>query len=109
MKKSIVITILCILILTACSTSDKIVSYSDEELCKMAGDYYADQHDGIVPSEITIDSVSEDGRIVKIHLYENLEDHSVTKEWYDVDRYTGVGTNVNFEEIDLKETLEVTQ
>lgn len=81
--------------------------YSDEELLEMARNYYREEH-GFAPEHVEIDS--ENGEQVTIWLYDrdeflNGENEIVgsgnTRDWYTVDRTTGRGENVLFEEIDL--------
>ena len=45
--------------------------------------------------------INYDGKIA-IQLYDNNGDHNSTCDWYTVDRYTAVGTNMLGETIDLK-------
>ena len=47
-----------------------------------------------------VDSVTEDGLPV-IHLYEDLEDHVATYDWYTVNPDTLMGENMMGEQIDL--------
>lgn len=76
---------------------------SDEELCALAEKYYAAHSEsGFVPSIIEVDGETEDGQVL-IHLYENMEDHTATYDWYTVSRITGKGTNVLLEDINLLE------
>lgn len=76
---------------------------SDGELCALAEKYYAAHSEsGFVPSIIEVDGETEDGQVL-IHLYEDMEDHTATYDWYTVNRITGKGTNVLLEEINLLE------
>jgi len=72
--------------------------YTDEQLCQMAGDYY-NSINGQRPPVIEVDSA--DGDEVSIHLYEIMQDHTATWDWYFVSRTTAKGTNILGEEIDL--------
>lgn len=47
-----------------------------------------------------------DGRI-SIRLYDDLGDHITTDDWYTVDRFTGIGTNLLGETIDLSDGAAV--
>jgi len=74
---------------------------SDDELCDLAEQYYkAHSETGFVPPIIEVDNYMEDGQVL-IHLYEIVDDHTATYDWYTVSRTTGKGTNLLFEEIDL--------
>lgn len=85
-------------------TNEQPEYMQDEELCDLAGKYYAaHSENGFVPPIIEVDGEMEDGKVL-IHLYEIVEDHTATYDWYTVDRVTGMGTNLNFEEINLLET-----
>lgn len=64
--------------------------YSNEELCRMALDYYTAQT-GYTPS--SAGSRSNADGTVTIQLYDNLEDHNSTSAWYTVDRFTAEGTD----------------
>lgn len=82
----------------------KDIAYSLEELEKMALDYY-EMKTGYRPSSVAAEADAENENIVNIQLYDNLGDHNSTSDWYRVNKYTGVGTNMLEEEIDLKETI----
>lgn len=73
-------------------------AYTDIELVEMARDHYKKNND-FDPPVVAVDSV--DGDIVTIHLYEDLEDHVSTCDWYYIDRNTGKGTNMLGDKIDL--------
>lgn len=76
---------------------------SDEELCALAEKYYAAHSEsGFMPPIIEVDGETEDGQAL-IHLYEAMEDHTATYDWYTVSRITGKGTNALLEEINLLE------
>ncbi len=81
--------------------------FTDEELCRMAEDYYiqtSGKKDG--PGYVEIDSEAADGQVL-IWLYDVVEDgaegaHGVTRAWYQIDRKTGRGVDaVTLEEVDL--------
>ena len=81
------------------SSSSGAVGYSDDELCRMAGDYYERHNDGR-PQCVDIDSV--DGDLVTLHLYNMYDDHTATFAWYQVNRNTASGTDtLTGDEIDL--------
>ena len=72
--------------------------YTDEQLCKMAGEYYEAAY-GIMPPFIDVTSV--EGDIVTLHLYDIVYNHADTYEWYTIDRNTGKGHNFFGKEVDL--------
>ena len=89
--------------------------YSNGQLLQMAENFYRREH-GFAPAHVEIDS--EDGNEVLIWLYDNDEflnaDNEIigsahTGDWYTVDRLTGKGENVLFEEIDLTQTASLTR
>lgn len=72
--------------------------YSDKELEIMARNCYADKHRGTkyVPKNIDIHSV--EGTAVIIQLYDEMEDHTATAAWYEIDRFTGEGKDTMTDE-----------
>ncbi len=83
-------------------TQTSLSGYPSEQLIQMASDCYAYLHDGYVPGHIEIDNISEDG-MAMIHLYDMTEENTATLDWYTVDIRTGLGENVNLEQICLGE------
>lgn len=81
-------------------TPDTYNFFSDEQLCGMALRYYAAMHD-YTPSKAAAET-QEDGSVL-IQLYDDLEDHNSTSDWYTVNRFTAEGTNLQGEEINLTE------
>lgn len=84
--------------------------YSDQDLIEMAGNHYLQEY-GFMPEHVEIDS--ENGGQVTLWLYDRNEflnadgeiaGNANTRDWYTVDRVTGRGENVLFEEIDLVQT-----
>lgn len=84
--------------------------YSNEELLKMAENFYRREH-GFTPSHVEIDS--ENGDEVLIWLYDNdqflngeneIVGSAHMGDWYTVNRMTGKGENTLLEEIDLTQT-----
>lgn len=73
--------------------------YSDEELCEMARVYYEARYSEAPPG-IQVDRT--DGDLVMIHLYESMDDHLATYDWYTVDRNTAEGVDILGDPIDLK-------
>lgn len=79
--------------------------YTDDELKLLAGFYYR-IHSGNDYQPSVIDVDSENGDSVLLHLYDNMEDHSTTLAWYEIDRKTGKGQEtVTFQDVDLTEVL----
>lgn len=79
--------------------------YTDEELCKLAVDYYYKNNNQKAPI-VEIDDVR--GDLVTIHLYEIVDDgggegHTATYNWYYVSRKTGKGEDLFSNKIDLTE------
>ncbi|MGP1567652.1 MAG: hypothetical protein ACTTHM_02935 [Peptoanaerobacter stomatis] len=79
--------------------------YTDEELCKLAKDYYYKKHNQKAPI-VEIDDTR--GDLVTIHLYEIVNDgggegHTATYNWYYVSRKTGKGEDLFSNKIDLTE------
>lgn len=73
-------------------------AYTDEQLCDMARTYYI-EHYNYNPAFVQIDRV--EGDIVTIHLFDIVDNHTATCDWYYIDRYTAKGTNFAGEEIEL--------
>lgn len=78
--------------------------YSDSELTDMAKKYY-EMHNGDVPPYVEIeDDPNEEGQVM-IRLYEIVDDHTATWDWYIIDRTTGRGEDVIGNEVDLTDAL----
>lgn len=82
--------------------------YTDEELCKLATDYYYKNNNQKAPI-VEIDDIR--GDLVTIHLYEIVNDgggegHTATYNWYYVSRKTGKGEDLFSNKIDLTEGVE---
>ncbi|MBQ3843250.1 MAG: hypothetical protein II820_11255 [Ruminiclostridium sp.] len=80
-------------------SADSFKFYSNMELGDMAKAYYAGNHDGYVPA--VVDSEIDENGMIVIHLYDVVDDHTATGDWYTVDRFTGKGTDVLGNEVDL--------
>ncbi len=76
---------------------------SDDELCDLVSDYYFDRH-GTEPPYVIIDHES-DGNIV-FQIYDFVNGHTNTWEWYTINRTTGKGSGMFDGDIDLKEYYE---
>ena len=89
-----------LLIFFSAEGSDSFRFYSNEALCDLAVHYYssaAGENEKISAAAVT----NEDGSVT-VQVYENLGDHNSTCAWYNVDRYTGKGTDINTgEEVDF--------
>lgn len=96
-----VIGICCWLLLSACEVRNNgtmhEMKYSDEQLCKAAGDFYYAKY-GYLPSIVEVDRWEED-KIV-IHLYDWVDNHTATCDWYTVNCY-GKGNDFGGRDIDL--------
>ncbi len=80
------------------SSQEKDSKYTDEDLCKLASDYYLAKK-GQKPPITEIDH--KDGNLVTIHLYEIAGDHTATWDWYEVDITTGKAQNFMGETFEL--------
>lgn len=83
--------------------------YTDEELRKLAADYYYKNNNQKAPI-VEIDDVR--GDLVTIHLYEIVDDgggegHTATYNWYYVSRKTGKGEDLFSNKIDLTEGTNI--
>lgn len=76
--------------------------HSTSELEEMALIYYTKKHN-YKPSHAEAFVDEKDENIINIHLYDIVDDHTATVDWYAVDKYTAEGTNILGEEIDLME------
>ncbi len=72
--------------------------YSDEQLCDMALAYYVKYYN-YTPGYAQVDTV--EGDTVTIHLFDSIDGHLSTCDWYYINRYTASGTNIMGEEINL--------
>lgn len=71
--------------------SDAFHFFSNEELCAMATAYYKETTGEAAPQA----AADLEFETVTIQLYHNLGDHNSTCAWYQVNRITGKGTDVN--------------
>ncbi len=72
--------------------------YSETQLIEAARVHLKITKD-YVPSLASVEEQSDD--MVLIHLFDIDDDHVATSDWYTVNKYTGVGTNVMGEKIDI--------
>ena len=81
------------------SAAEPLDFFPNVQLCEMALNYYQ-AHNGYRPAAAEA-MINYDEKIA-IHLYDDMDGHTATSDWYTVDRYTATGTNVLGEPIDLK-------
>lgn len=118
MKKKSLVLLLAALLITGCNSNEEkeenkksnvesnIVesnsnsndSYTNDELVKLASDYY-EKLNGKKASVVEIDHT--DGDNVVIHLYEVVDDHTTTLDWYTINKNTAKGKDILENEIDL--------
>ena len=80
------------------SNSNTSKEYTEEELSKMALEYY-EKKNGYRPGHSAAEK--NDSGMVTIQLYDSFSDHNSTCDWYTINPKTGKGTNTMGEEIDL--------
>ena len=73
-------------------------NYTDSELCAKAKKYYLKVH-GQEPPIAKVEGYN--GNEVTIHLYEILDNHMATWDWYYIDRTTGKGKDFSSQSIDI--------
>ena len=79
----------------------ELAGYTDEQLIEMTKKYRAEKGE-YIPEYIEISpSNMDDNENASIHLYDILENHTATTDWYFISRITGIGTNILGEVIDL--------
>ena len=83
-------------------TFEDFTFYSSDELCLMARDYLRSEN-GSEP-QYTNAYITESG-LIAIHLYDIVDDHTSTCQWYTVDRFTAQGTDFFDEPVDLTTIL----
>lgn len=79
---------------------DNFTFYSNEELEEMALNYYEMEND--YRPQYAASSDDGTGEIT-IQLYDLVEDHTSTSDWYYIDPVTGAGTNLMGNDVDLTE------
>ena len=62
---------------------------------------YREAREEYVPKYIEI--TEENDGIVTVHLYDIVEDHTATADWYEIDRNTAKGTTLFGDDIDLND------
>lgn len=72
--------------------------YTNEELVKLASDYY-EKLNGKKAQFVEVDHT--DGDNVVIHLYEVVDGHTATFDWYTINKKSAKGTDFLENEIDL--------
>ena len=101
LRKCMVLGLLGCCLLVACgkektdsnSNANESTKISQEEILERAKEL-----SGAPCAEV--DSVTDDGLMV-IHLYEDLEDHTATYDWYTINPATLKGENLMGDEVDL--------
>ena len=68
-------------------------------LIESAKAYYAGNHDGYVPTGASVEP-QEDGTVA-VQLFDDLDDHTATLEWYFIDPSTLKGTDLQGNAVDL--------
>lgn len=80
---------------------DEFLFYSNDTLGALAKEYYKQHNDtGYVPEFCDVFQSDTDTDIV-IHLYDMVDGHNSTAAWYYIDRFTGKGTDIMENEVDL--------
>ncbi len=79
------------LVLKYMQEGDDISFYSDEELSRLASEYYK-RSCGAVPPRISVTSEADGS--VTLHLYESLPNHNATWAWYSVNRFTAQAEDI---------------
>lgn len=74
--------------------SEAFCFYTNEELCQMALRRY-EAENGLSDSGLTVGVASSEDGMVVLQVYQNLGDHNSTAAWYQVDRLTAKGTDMN--------------
>ena len=78
--------------------------YNNEALCSRAMEIYQTKN-GVRPTAADVTIGVDD--TVSIRLYDEVDGHNATCEWYYVNRYTGVGTNISGEPVSLGDASAV--
>lgn len=82
--------------------AEELTFFSNEQLSAMAL-AYCEGHTGYRPSMVsTIINMDE---TISIQLYDLVDDHTSTTDWYTVDRYTGTGFDILSQPVDLTKPL----
>lgn len=116
-KVLLVMSLISVLLLAGCNKDNNIVNnsvvdntdnqqqeiiqhrgYSNEELIEMVKAYRKTKGE-YIPSIVEVEE--ENDNIVTIHLYDIVDDHTSTSDWYYINRLTGIGENLNGESINL--------
>lgn len=73
--------------------SEQFHFYTHEELCELALKEYKAKNN--FSEELTAAAADHGDGTVTIQIYQNLSDHNSTVAWYQIDRCTGAGKDVN--------------
>ena len=82
--------------------SSNTTNYTNEQLIEYAK-IYIKIKTGYIPRIVDIEK-NDEKDMISIHLYDIVDNHTVTSDWYFVNIYTGKGTNVMGEDIDISPT-----
>lgn len=107
MKKRAISLFLAIMMCLGLAAPAFAVGYTDGQLCDMVRMYYKDKYPNSNPQHIAADH--ETDGVVSIHIYDIVEDHTATYDWYDIDRNTGKGTSILGDVIDLTPYAELAE
>lgn len=123
MKKFIVLlSVMSILLLAGCGVNEKDknnelsgdisnqhqesvenIAFSNEQLIEMVKTYREAKGE-YIPEFIVVEEDKDN--IVTIHLYDVVDDHTATSEYYYIDRNSGIGKDLLGEKIDLNKITE---
>ena len=78
--------------------SENFFFYTNEELCQMALREYETKN-GLTDSGLSVGAETGKDGSVTLQIYQNLSDHNSTVAWYQVDRCTAKGPDVNTGEV----------
>lgn len=117
MKKIIVLlSVISVLFLAGCSLNEnnknnmsgdidnqhqesvENIAFSNEQLIEMVKNYREDKGE-YIPEFIVVEDYKDN--IVTIHLYDVVDGHTATSDWYYIDRNSGIGEDLLGEKIDL--------
>ena len=101
LRKSLVVVFMACCLLVACGKEKGESNYDTNESTKISQEEILERAKELSGAPCAeVDSVTDDGQLV-IHLYEDLEDHTSTYDWYTINPDTLIGENLMGEEVDL--------
>ena len=86
-------------------TFDEFTFFSDETIGELARAYYVKHSGGYEPAYCDVEYSTENNDRV-VHLYDIVDDHSATANWYYIDRFTCKGKDFFEKEVDLTEIID---